>query len=124
MLLTATGILALITAVRGGQTRWLVLSGAAFAAGYYVRQSALAGALAAMLTIVLFTRSRRLFAFRLLAFCTGLVLPTLALFALYSQHQTFAELVRNGYVFPPYFIYSAGREYFTSLDSFRQFHRH
>lgn len=115
MLLTAGGVLALIIGVQEGRLRWLALSGLAFGAGFYVRQSALAGMFVAVFAFIVTTPSLRLFARRCAAFFGGTAAVVILFVAWYSFYEPVSRVLQSNSLFPPHFIYISAQKFLSSI---------
>lgn len=117
MLLVSLGVYALLRCDDTGEPRWLWLSGALFGAGFYVRESSLAGIFAGSCAIAFTSPSFGAAIKRLCYFGIGMGSATLAVFAFYLPHMTLAEMLTNGGLFPPYRIFVAARDLFDTAEN-------
>lgn len=119
MLVVALGMYSLLMHLHGGRLAWLLFSGIAFGTGYYIRESTLAGPLAATVVLLLSPRPFGFFLRQLAFLYGGLGLVCLGVLLWYSQYMTWGQMLHDSSLFPVYRIWITLKDFMESLFAIR-----
>lgn len=101
MAVTAVGMYFVSGYMKSGRSSSLWQAGAAFGGAYYVRESTVAGALAAIVLLLAMSGESRVRARRVAAMGGGMAIVCLGMLLWYSAYLPWPELLRDEGLFPP-----------------------